>query len=62
MTTNQKIERSREIRLWITQVIAPIAILLSFPDARLALVRAYNNVRFKVNNLITKIKSKFKKG
>lgn len=62
MTTNQKIERSREIRLWLTQVIAPVAILLSFPDVRLALVRAYNNLRLKIDNLIAKIKNKFKKG
>lgn len=62
MTTGQKIERSREIRLWITQVIAPVLILLSLPDTIPALVRMYNNIGFRINNLIAKIKNKFKRG
>lgn len=42
MTTNQKIETSREIRLWITGIISPLiiggaTILANNPDLRVQL-------------------------
>lgn len=58
MTTRQKIDRSREARLWISQVIIPAAgvtaVILGKPETRQKAIDG-------VNKIVDKVKSKFSK-
>ena len=62
MTTGQKIECSREVRLWIGKIFTAIIIWESFPNLRYTVQKAFAGIRFKIDNLVTKIKNKFKRG
>lgn len=62
MTTNQKLECSKEVRLWLGKVFTAIIIWESFPQLRCTVQKAIGGIKFKINNLITGIKNKFKKG
>lgn len=57
--TYKQIETSREIRLWVGQIIIPAATvavtILTVPEVRQAVGAAANGIK-------TKIESKFKKG
>lgn len=59
------IERAREVRLWISDVIIPgvmfVTTALAIPEVRQAVARKYANAKIKANNLKMKIKEKFKK-
>ena len=58
MRSFRQIESSRETRLWITQILFPILIVLGVvfkdPEARCT-------AKNKINDIIENIKSKFKK-
>ena len=56
MSHYKRIETSREARLWIGQVIAPIAgaVLMSNPEARKKVGNLFNNAK-------DAVKTKFKK-
>lgn len=60
MTTNQKIERSREMRLWIGQVIVPAAaavgVAMSNPEIRKNVMTTYGKAKNWVNNKINSFK------
>lgn len=62
MTTNQKLECSKEVRLWLGKIFTAIIIWESFPQLRCTVQKAFAGIQFKINNLITGIKNKFKKG
>lgn len=53
------IDAAREARLWIGQILVPVAMvasaIISNPDARNAVANKYNNVKTTIHN-------KFKKG
>lgn len=54
MTTKQ-IEASREIRLWVTQVIVPMfGIAMLIPEAREAVVTKAKEVGSKIKNALHK--------
>lgn len=59
------IDRAREVRLWISNVIVPGVMLvttaLSIPEVRQAMARKYAKAKIKANDLKMKIKEKFKK-
>ena len=57
--TYKQIEASREIRLWITQVIAPVlllttAVAMSDPETKAAVVAKVNGVKAKIKNALHK--------
>lgn len=62
MTTNQKLECSKEVRLWLGKIFTAIIIWESFPQLRYTVQKAIGGIKFKINNLITGIKNKFKRG
>ena len=42
----RQIEKSREIRLWISQIIVPAAgIIIAIPESREYVVRQFNNLK-----------------
>ena len=49
--TYKQIEAAREARLWIGQIIVPVAIVLSIPEVRQA-------VKAKAEDITTKLKKK----
>ena len=58
--TNRQIETSREIRLWIRDIIVPsigvgATVLWLHPEIK-------DNIKFKIDEVKSKFKSKFKKG
>ena len=58
--TNRQIETSREIRLWIRDIIVPsigvgATVLWLHPEIK-------DNIKSKIDEFKSKIKSKFKKG
>ena len=58
--TNRQIETSREIRLWIRDIIVPsigvgATVLWLHPEIK-------DNIKYKIDEVKSKFKSKFKKG
>lgn len=55
MKTYKDIERAREVRLWLRDIIAPVVGgLLIFPEFRQWTVQQYYKVKFKLQNLFAK--------
>lgn len=54
MTTNQRIESSREARLWATQVILPAMALMAVPEIRAGLANGYANAKAWVKSKLGK--------
>lgn len=58
--TWKQIEKSREIRLWVTQIVVPIAVVagtaLSIPEVRKAAAAKANQIKYDIES---KIKRKF---
>lgn len=57
--TYRQIEASREVRLWITQVIIPVlgmttALVATVPEFREAAVTKYNDVKSKIKDKLYK--------
>ena len=53
--TYKQIETSREIRLWITQVIVPaLALVLVVPESREVIVTKAREVKDKIKNCFQK--------
>lgn len=57
--TYKQIEASREMRLWITQVIVPATLMVAtvfatVPEARYAAAEKFNNVKRAVKNKFKK--------
>ena len=58
MTNNQKIETSREIRLWIGQIIVPtltcVSTMILIPEVRQAVVTKTKEVKQSIKNKFQK--------
>ena len=53
MTSRQRIDATREARLWIGQIITPaVAIIASVPEARHAVARKARDIKTTVQNKI----------
>ena len=53
--TNRQIEASREIRLWLTQVVVPtVGIAMLFPEVREATVTTAKKVGSKIKKALQK--------
>lgn len=65
MTKRQRIDASRETRLWIRDVIIPAAIgittLMSIPGVREATGEKINEAKVKIKETKMKVSNKFKK-
>lgn len=53
--TWKQIERSREARLWISQVIVPVALILSVPEVRTTIKEKTTKMK---ESITSKIKRK----
>ena len=60
MSSWKRIETSREVRLWLGQIIVPLAtaVVIISPDARQALSNGYSKVRNTVVDKYHQIKDK----
>ena len=53
--TRKQIDASREIRLWIIQVIMPAtALLMAIPETRNSMIDGFQNAKRSVKNLFQK--------